>query len=360
MPCLALSNWTKLLHKAKPYVVTVCRVVLALTFLFSGWVKANDPLGTSSKLGEYVTGVGLRLLDGNLLLLTGAIGLAFVEFTLGLAYVLGRHRRATALLGVAFLVLMTVLTLWLALFNPVSDCGCFGDVLILSNWQTFGKNLFLLACAIMVLREYKMQKPLLGESVSWLVSLPCMVGIVAYAVYCVICLPRVDFRPYYEGVNLQKAWTDACSVTPDEDDPPTTFKSHRKDVMELFLYNPKTMLDMTDSILHDEGVTLLLVAPSLRTADQGCVGDVNMLFEEARERGYAMYCLTASEEQEQRRWVEYTGAEYPFLLADEQLLKTMVRANPGLLLLRNGVIVRKWSNWNLPNEKELHSILSTL
>jgi len=359
MQCSALSNWTKRLHKVKPYAVIVSRVLLALTFLLSGWVKANDPLGFATKLHEYAVAIGLPISDGNLLLLTVAIAMAFVEFSLGVAYALGHHRYATAFFGAAFLALMTLFTLWLALFNPVYDCGCFGDVLILSNWQTFGKNLLLLACAILLLRDYKMQKPLLHESVSWLVSLPCMAGIVAYAVWCVISLPRVDFRPYYEGADLRKAWNDALASEPKVESLPATFLSHRSDVLDILLIDTVTMEEVTERILNDSGVTLLLVSPSLAKADQGCVGDINMLYEAAQRRGYTMYCLTASNVFDRLRWMEYTGAEYPFLEGNEEVLKTMVRANPGLLLLRDGVVLRKWSNWNLPDEEELLSILET-
>lgn len=331
----------------------MCRVVLALTFLFSGWVKANDPLGTATKLGDYAYKVGLDFEDGSLILLAAAIALAFVEFTLGVAYVLGRHRRLTAIFGTAFLLLMTLLIV----FIPMSDCGCFGDVLVLSPHQTLAKNVVLLACAIGVLRGYKLQKPLLGESVSWLVSLPCMVGIVAYAVWCVVCLPRVDFRPYYEGVNLRQVRNDLLSKPYEDKKTPYTFLAHRQDVVNLLFCNMKQTEDWTDAILNHKGVTLLLTAPYLETADQGCAGDINVLYEYAQEQGYGMFCLTSSEKEARHKWMEYTGAEYPFLYSGARPLKTMVRANPGLILLRDGVILRKWSNWNLPSTEELHSLL---
>lgn len=355
MPCSALSRWTKR-RRVKPAAVCACRVLLAATFLFSGWVKANDPLGMALKLGEYWTAFGLPQVDG-LLLLGGSVGLAFVEFTLGLAYLLGLRRRSTAIYGALLLSLMTALTLWLAVKGEMKDCGCFGDVILLSNWQTFGKNVVLLSCAFVLLRWHKMQRRLLGESVSWLVTLPCMAGIVAYAVWCVVELPAVDFRPYRVGTNLREAWIEALSAPPDSVRLPATFRSHRVDVMDFSLLDWRTGEDRAEEVLMDEGVTLLLVAPSLAEADQGCAGDVNLLCDFARERGMNMYGLTASDTTAQARWADYTGAEYPFLQADDQLLRTMVRANPGLLLLRDGVILHKWSNWNMPDAEAMDDFL---
>lgn len=355
MPCSVLSNWTNR-RRIKPVVVCVCRALLAVTFLFSGWVKANDPLGMVLKLGEYSSAFGFPKADG-LLLLGVSIGLAFVEFSLGLAYLLGFRRRMTAIFGTVLLTLMTALTLWLALKDEMKDCGCFGDVILLSNWQTFGKNVVLLSCAVVLLRWHKLQRRLLGESVSWLVTLPCMAGIVAYAVWCVVELPAVDFRPYRVGTNLRKAWIDALSVPSDSVRLPATFLSHRADVMDFSLLDWRTDEDHAEEVLMDEDVTLLLVAPSLAEADQGCAGDVNLLCDFARERGMNMYGITASDTMAQARWVDYTGAEYSFLRADDQLLRTMVRANPGLILLRDGVILHKWSNWNMPDAEALADFL---
>jgi len=355
MPCSALSKWTKR-RRIKPAAVCACRVLLAATFLFSGWVKANDPLGMSLKMGEYATALGLPQPDG-MLLLGGSMGLACVEFALGLAYLLGVRRRLTALCGVALMAAMTALTLWLAVENEVKDCGCFGDVILLSNWQTFGKNVVLLGCALVLLRWHKMQRRLLGESESWLVTLPCMVGIVAYAVWCVVMLPVVDFRPYRAGTDLREAWVEALSAPPDTVRLPATFLSHRADVMDFSLLDWRTDEDRTEEVLTDEGTTLLLVAPSLADADQGCAGDVNLLCDFAREEGMNMYGLTASDTVAQARWADYTGAEYPFLRADDQLLRTMVRANPGLMLLRDGVILHKWSSWNMPDPEAMADFL---
>lgn len=356
MPCSHSSSWRKRLSRCKPWAVNACRALLALTFLVSGWVKANDPLGMASKLDDYTAALGLTAGETPLMV-PAAVALAFVEFALGIHYLLGVNRRQTAVWGVVLMGAMTALTLWLALTDAVEDCGCFGDVIILSNWQTLGKNVVLLACALVVLRYNRLQPRLLGEGTSWLVSVPAMAGIVAYAAWCVFTLPKVDFRPYARGTDLRAAWEESLAEPPDSVTLPATWRSHRADVMDLAFLRFDTGEDIAPEVLADTGVTLLLVAPNLATADQGCSGNVNLVHDFALSHHMAMYCLTASDTAAQAHWADYTGAEYPYLWVEAKMLRTMVRANPGLLLLRDGVIIHKWSNWNMPDDRQLDRLI---
>lgn len=370
--------------------VNVCRGLLALTFLFSGFVKANDPIGTQIKLNEYLRAMGLDSLTG-LTTLAAALGLAFVEFTLGVYLVIGQRRRTVSLVTVIIMAVMTALTLWIAIANPVSDCGCFGDAIVLSNGMTLAKNVVLLAAAVVVMRWYRKQPPLVHGGWAWLVTTLFPVGILVFAVYCIVALPLIDFRPYKVGVNLAEH-VGGGSVHPqvdvkivyqrgdetlilgiDDDDPDSTWtyvETRREtspapptkegnnglkeeDVLELrkfYIFNPMLDEDITEEVIMQEGYTLLLIAPNLDTADQGCAGDINELYDFALQHDIPFYCLTASDETAQQRWTDYTGAEYTYLESDEQVLQTMVRANPGLVLLKDGVIVHKWSNWKIPTE----------
>ncbi len=369
------------------WIVHICRALLALTFLFSGFVKANDPVGTSLKLREYAVAAGVGN-PGNMTMLGLAIVLAFVEFTIGVALLFGLNRRLTASVTAVVMTVMTAVTVWVAAWNPVSDCGCFGDVLLLSNVETLLKNVVLLAAALVVLRWSRLQRRLVSESWSWLISLPAMVGIVVFAAYCVTHLPLIDFRPYRVGTDLRQARTDALrsmkfdvriiyrrdgeelALEADADDPDSswiyvetrripltaaaagghTFLAHRGDVADFCVVDPLTDEDVTDDILAADGYTFLLVSPDLQTADQGCVGSVNLIYEYALAHGIGFYCLTASDEAAQQDWTDHTGAEYAFYHADGPTLQTMVRANPGLILLHDGRVVRKWSNWNMPED----------
>ena len=329
--------------KKRSIAVNVCRGLLAFTFLFSGFVKANDPVGTQMKLNEYLSALGVGWSDG-LPTLIGALGLAWVEFTLGVYLVIGQRRRIVSLLTLVLMVVMTLLTVWIVLADPVDDCGCFGDAIVLSNGVTLLKNVVLLCAALLVMRWYRLQRPLLHGGWAWLVTTVFPIGILAFAIYCIIALPMIDFRPYKVGVDLVG---DARGEMVNGE---WRMSESAEELSKFYIYDPDLGDDITADVVERRGYTLLLIAPDLSTADQGCAGDINELYDYALHHDMGFFCLTASDESAQRRWVDYTGAEYGFCESDERVLRTMVRANPGLILLKDGVIVGKWSNWQMPQE----------
>ncbi len=341
----ARSSRRAAMKKALPWVVNICRLLLAATFMFSGFVKANDPLGTSFKLQDYCAAVGLEHVN-EWVTLVGSVALSFVEFSLGVCLLMGLNRRFVATCTMVFMAVMTVVTLWLAVTDAVTDCGCFGDALILTNQQTFVKNLVLMAASLIVLRWNRLQKRFITENSAWLVSTPAMVGILLYAFYCIYHLPVIDFRPYRVGADLVKLREEPALGSK------MTYKLHELDVMDLYIVDAETEEDVTDSIIYREGYSFLLVAPNLMTADEGCAGSINVIYDYAVQHKMGFFCLTASDAEAQNHWTDYTGAEYRFFMADDRTLKTMVRANPGLILLKDGKVVEKWSNWNLPEEGE--------
>lgn len=344
---------SKRLKRCLFWTVNAAALVLALTFLFSGWVKANDPLGTMFKLADYSAALGLGLGEG-LMLLAASVGLAFVEFSLGVCLLFGLNRKFVPKVTLVLMAVMTLLTVWIALFNPVEDCGCFGDALILTNTETLLKNVVLLACAALVWWRPRYQIRLVRTGSAWLVSTPLMAGIVVYAFYCIYALPVVDFRPWHVGADVLQMM----------DEPELhsghTYRVHELDVAEFYAIDAETEADLSMDIIYGEGPTILVVAPNMKTADQGCVGRLNEAYDYAVQHGIEFYCLTASDAQAQAHWTEHTGAEYPCLQSDERMLKTMVRANPGLLIISDGKVVAKWSNWTLPDETELDAVLSSL
>ena len=131
--------------------VNACRLLLAVVFIFSGFVKADDPNGTVYKLQDYLAALGMTSVP-ELALLVASVGLSFVEFTMGISLLFGISRRPTARLSAAFMTVMTILTAYIFIFNPIEDCGCFGDAVVLTNGQTFAKNIILLAAAIVIMR----------------------------------------------------------------------------------------------------------------------------------------------------------------------------------------------------------------
>ena len=381
----------------KKVLVNICRLLVAVVFILSGFVKAVDPLGTQYKITDYLEAMSLGGLVPDFLTLTASVLLSAVEFCLGVFLLFAIQRRITSRLILLMLLIMTPLTLWLALTDPVKDCGCFGDALVLTNWQTFGKNVVLLAAAGVVARWPLEMFRFVSKSTQWIVINYSAVFILAISGWCLYYLPLFDFRPYHIGANIQEGMT-----IPEGEEPPqfeTTFILEKDGEQKEFTlddypdstwtfidsktrqlskgYTPpihdfSIMLleeseekeeagttyeesgDITQEVLSHEGYTFLLISPHLRHADDSRLDLINELYEYSCEHGYPFYCLTASTAQEISQWCDRTGAEYPFCVTDETTLKTVIRSNPGLLLLKNGTIIRKWSHNDLPviNEQQ--------
>ena len=149
----------------------MCRFLLAASFIFSGFVKAVDPLGFQYKIQDYLTAFGMVSWFPSFFPLLGGITLSAVEFFIGISLFFATRRTLATSLALMLMIFMTPLTLYLAIFDPVSDCGCFGDAWVLTNWETFGKNIILLFAAIMAFRHRRMLIRFISVKMEWLVSL---------------------------------------------------------------------------------------------------------------------------------------------------------------------------------------------
>ena len=327
----------------KKSLVNICRIVLAVVFILSGFVKAVDPLGTQYKIQDYLEAMHLGGVVPDLLTLAVSVGQSAVEFCLGIFLLFAIQRRLTSNLIVLIMLVMTPLTLWLAITNPISDCGCFGDALVLTNWQTFWKNVVLLACALIVARWPRQMFRFISKSNQWIVINYSILFIVGISTWSLYDLPQFDFRPYHIGTNLRNGW----ERTMDGEDLPYA---------DLFIERADNGEDITETVLADTGYVFLLVSPYLEQADDSRLDLINELYEYSCEHEYPFYCLTSSTEKAMMQWRDHTGAEYPFCLTDGTLLKTVIRSNPGLVLLHDGVIIRKWSHNALPQIDEAETV----
>ena len=377
-------------HIAIGVITTVCRFVLAVVFIFSGFVKAIDPLGTQYKIQDYLDAFGWTGVFPEFVPFVASALLGMLEFCLGVYLFFGIRRIIAPRAVVAMMAVMTPLTFWLAWDHPVSDCGCFGDAVILTNWETFGKNVVLLAMSLVVLKWRRRLFPLVTTRFDWLIALYGFLYILCMTVYCYRHLPVFDFRPYYVGANIQQG------MSIPEGEEPTEFETRfvlQKDGVEKeftlenypdstwTFVDSKTVVkkqgyeppihdfsmiryddgeDITEQVLADEGYTFLLVAHQLGQANQSRMDLINELYDYCLEYGYAFYCLTSSSDEDILKWQEDTGAEYPFCLMDNITLKTMVRFNPGLMLLKKGTVVGKWSIIDIPDEYQLVGPLEQL
>ena len=374
------------MKRAKAVALYVARTVVGLTFILSGLVKAIDPLGTQYKIQDYLAAIPPSLSLPDMLTLLMSVSLSMVEFTLGAFMLTAISRRLTARLTLLFMVVMTAVTVWIYIADPVKDCGCFGDALTLTSLETLLKNIVLLALAALVAWRPTHIGRLMSRSNQMLLGQMLMLTPVALSFWCLYDLPLIDFRPYHIGADIK-----AGMEIPEGAEQPvfdTTFIMEKDGERREFtldnypdstwtFVDSKTVTvkegyvppihdfsitaadgeDITDMVLGREGYTFLLISPDLDKADDQNFGDIDQIYEFCQDNSIPFYCLTASTEKSQQHWQNITGAEYPFCMTDATTLKTMIRSNPGLMLLEKGVVRGKWSHNRLPETTELETML---
>ena len=367
------------MNYVKSALVNLCRLVLALVFILSGYVKAVDPLGTLYKINDYLTAWSMPGILPDWILLAGAVAMSAVEFTLGIALLFAIQRRLVSKATVAVMAVMTAVTIWLYATDGVKDCGCFGDAIILTNGQTLVKNIILLSCAAIV-SIWPMRMPrLISRTNQWIVINYTAIFVLLTSLASLYALPKFDFRPYHTGADIRQGmeipvgaeapefettftlrkgnetreftldnypdstWTFVDSKTVQ------TKKGYEPPIHDFSITRNDTGDDITDEVLDDKGYTFLLISPHLETADDSNFGDINQISEYAHDHNIPFYCLTASNDKAIARWKDITGADYPFCNTDETTLKTIIRSNPGLVLIKDGTVIRKWSHNLLPD-----------
>ena len=293
-------------------------------------------MGMAHKLHAYATAVGLSLTDDSVLLQFGAVSLGVVEFILGIYLLIGVHRRLTTIVTALFMLIFTAITVWIYIDNPVADCGCFGDAITLTNGQTLAKNIVLLSAAVYLSCYPQKIRRFISARNNWVISIYSWIYAIALSLYTLHYLPIIDFSPYTKGANIKAAF--------ETNDPDGASNK----LVNFYLADQKTGDDVTFDILQHNGYTFLLTVPSTVTADDGCCDRINDLHDYCRDNNIPFYMATSSTGKDLTEWIDHTGAAYPILLAEDTELNTMVRSNPGLMLLHNGIVVKKWSNNDLP------------
>ncbi len=349
--------------------VEVCRILLALTFIFSGFVKSVDPWGFAIKLGEYLTSFDMEWLYGWRFFLS--IWITGAEMMLGCMVLFRVRLRLTSLFIFAAMTFFTILTLVLAIWNPVEDCGCFGDAIKLSNWGTFVKNLILWPMAFLVFYNSR-RLPLIP---TWRDGgMMLLFGAVSFGIgiYSYRHLPLIDFLPYKTGTNLavevykpvQEKEVESVVIVRDRE----TRRKKEFDIADTTWYDTNrweylgmkntrvntrvhpTVRDfavidasgelVTDTILTHRGEVYMLCISNFDDLRPRCAEKLSAAIEAARKRGARVLCLTA----------EPLGGGYSLELGSESVqcynmdattLKTMLRARVGVVELRDGVIIGK-------------------
>lgn len=363
------------------------RLLVGVVFIFSGFVKAVDPLGSTYKFVDYFNAFGIGFLEP--IALPMAILLSTIELVLGISLLLGYRMRFSSWVILIFMSFFTILTFILALTNPVQDCGCFGDALILTNWETFWKNVVIMVFTLVIFFSRNQYVPVRSTPKEWSVITGFFVAVVLLSIYCYNNLPLLDFRPYHVGNYIPDAM-----IIP-EDAPRSEFETvlfyknlesgeENEFTMENF---PRDTLkwefvdavttqisqgyeppihdfniiapdggEITEDIIHEEDFTFLLVTYDALEADAEALREANKYFhlsQAAEDISFFAVSSTLREDLDSLRIVR--DLEYDFSQADEITLKTIVRSNPGLLLIKNGTIMGKWHYNNFPGKKELEA-----
>jgi len=361
----------------------ISRIIIGIVFMFSGIVKAVDPLGSAYKFHDYFEAFHLGFLQP--LVLPLAFLLFTAEFVSGFS-VLSGYRQKAGTWGILILMLIfTPLTLILAITNPVSDCGCFGDAIHMTNWETFGKNVVLLIFTLILFTGRNKPVRITTPLKEWFVVSGVIILFVFFSMLNLRYLPLIDFLPYRTGNNIPGLMKIPEGKAPDEYQ--TTFiyeKEGEKKEFTLDNYpaddstwkfvDQKSLLvkkgyeppvhdfsittrqgeDITDSILNNDGFTLLMISRRLEATRPGQIEKGFELGTDMLSKGIDFYIVTASGSDILTAY----NTDLKICTADETTIKTIVRSNPGYLLLRSGTIEGKWSWAGIPPREKFHSDLN--
>jgi hypothetical protein len=360
------------------------RILFGIVFIFSGFVKGIDPWGSAYKFTDYFNAMGFEWLIWAAFPL-GVI-LAFAEFAIGVAFLFNWGMRLFSWLGLAFMVFFTPLTLWIAIKNPVTDCGCFGDALVISNWETFYKNLVIILFAIIVV----VNRNWFAKQVK--TKLPAILSLIIFIAYFGIVfhsfnhLPIFDFRPYKIGTNIPEAmitpegaqqevyenifyyknkntgevkkfteenypWKDTVNWVYDNMESNLIQEGYEPPIHDFTIETPEGD-NIIDFFTYDENYVFILVAYDLSKSNTKSQEKINSLANWALEKELSFICLTSTLQEESMAFAETYGAPYEFFNSDEITLKTMIRSNPGLLVIKDGTILGKWHYNDIPEPEE--------
>jgi len=354
-------------------VRTLFRIIVGIVFIFSGFVKGIDPLGTVYRMEDYFLAFNMGWANDLALPLT--VFLCVVEFILGISLLFNLWIRKTAWILLPMMTYFTILTFFDAFYNLVPDCGCFGDAIKMTNTETFMKNVVLMAMVVPIFlwrNKYRSKMKPAGDILTLILVSVLFTGL---NLYCLWHLPVIDFRDWKVGNHINKSSDQAVQFF-------VTYKNRYTGENKEYLtpnypWNDSTWLaewifvsqrvedpnegsmnlmiedtlgnDFTRQILDIPDYHLIVVAYNLDQANRKAMQKLQSLYEAASMAGYSFIGLTSTLPEEIVAFTKETGAGFEFYISDDVILKSMIRSNPGLILLRDGVVVKKWHYNDIPD-----------
>ncbi len=353
-------------------VTQIARLVVSITFIFSGFVKLIDPLGSVYKFEEYFGADVLNLEFISPYALQFSILLIFAEIMLGVMLLVGFKPGLTNW-SLFFLTLVFLFLTWYsAFYNKVTDCGCFGDAIKLSPWETFYKNIVLILLVIILLLKVDQIQILFSKSFAKIILIVSLGSFTYITFYVLKHLPIIDFRPYAIGKNIQEGmiipegaqepvFEDTWVYHVDGEDRVFSTEEKPWNIEGATFVNRKTKTieegyiapihdftmerngeDITDKLMQKEHL-MLVVAYNLNKTDKNAWTNIKEVSERALQNGYLVYCFSASTEEDFLKEKEKYQLDFDLLFCDETTLKTIIRSNPGIVILNKGTIMGKWS-----------------
>ena len=361
------------------------RVFVGILFIISGFVKLNDPVGFSFKLQEYFAPDVLNIEFLSPFALGLAIILVIVELVLGVALIIGYYKRLTMWLLLLMIIFFTFLTFYSAYFNKVTDCGCFGDALSLTPWQSFTKDVILLIMIVFLFINIKHIKPFFSNFSRSIIIFATFIACLSFGYYVLMHLPAIDFRAYKEGVNISEGMTipegapEAVfdynwkfningeeKIITTQGEYPTSegeFIGVETEVVEEGYVPPihdftieKDGENFTEKFLNTPDL-IVIIAYDLNKTEWNGWPVIKELTNDALKKGYSVIGLTASGDASVNDLKEKQNINFDFYFTDATTLKTIVRSNPGIVKLHNGTIIQK-RHWNDADEIELEMLPS--
>ena len=375
----------------KNTALTFSRIFVGILFIFSGLIKANDPLGFGYKLQEYFEVFHIDFLSP---IATGiAIFLCTLEVVLGVLLLLGFWGRKVSWGLLLLIVFFTILTFVSAFFKVVTSCGCFGDAIPLTPWQSFSKDLVLLVLIVYIFLNKALIRPAFKSFITQRnISIAVILVSLLFGLYTYNFLPVVDFLPYKVGAHIPSLMVIPPGEQPDEyqimyhlknkatkaekdmsdkeylkteiwkdnnweiiGEPAKTLvkKGYEPKIKDLIITDASGT-DYTKELIENPYYSLVFVAYSLNDANLKAIGDLNALAMNATQQfNIRTVLLTSNSAVDAEKFIKKTNLFSEVFYADAVPLKSMVRANPGVLLLKNGVVINKWHFHNVPTFEQL-------